>query len=541
MSGWKYAFSLTKEQVAEAEPPGTVRLIEHDLTRTRSGRNQQEDHVQLLPPPTRNARDPLNWPLWRKYCVLLTMALYGFVANFAASIVAPAIPIMMFQMAPPHSPPVSTSKLTKLVAVNVLMMGVSNIFWVPLANTFGRRPVLITSMLLATVFSIWAGVADSFGSLLAARVMQGLGYAPADTIAPDVAAEVFFIHERGRAIAIYTLLLALGPTVGGICGGHIAGKLGYRYIFYISAALLGFVLLCQIFLVPETLFDRQRHLIEEQHPIVSGEGSFSDEKANVQMIERTMPGEKQTLSFGQSLKVGTYHGSFLKHLIDPWRSLAFPGVWVVLLQYGGLLGGLVTISTIGPQLLAQPPYLWGNDVGLIGLGAFVGTILGGASTYFLADFWMKRAAKKISNGLAEPETRLPVMFLALFLAFTGMWTFGFSAANPSPHAWVGMVVGYGMVGFGITQIPSIGFNYIIDSYNAISSDCFVMTTISRSVVSFAWTFFVADWVAADGAAMPFGIFGMIMAVFALLTIPLWLFGKRMRIATAGYLPKHSNH
>ena len=82
---------------------------------------------------------------------------------------------------------------------------------------------------------------------------------------------------------------------------------------------------------------------------------------------------------------------------------------------------------------------------------------------------------------------------------------------------------------------------IIDSYNAISSDCFVMTTISRSVVSFAWTFFVADWVAADGAAMPFGIFGMIMAIFALLTIPLWLFGKRMRIATAGYLPKHSNH
>ncbi|GAB1738697.1 hypothetical protein NU219Hw_g3493t1 [Hortaea werneckii] len=541
MSGWKYAFSLTKEQVAEAEPPGTVRLIEHDLIRTRSGRNQQEDHVQLLPPPTRNARDPLNWPLWRKYCVLLTMALYAFVANFASSVVAPAIPIMMFQMAPPHSPPVSTSKLTKLVAVNVLMMGVSNIFWVPLANTFGRRPVLIASMLMATVFSIWAGVADSFGSLLAARVMQGLGYAPADTIAPDVAAEVFFVHERGRAIAIYTLLLALGPTVGGICGGYIAGNLGYRYIFYITAALLGFVLLCQIFLVPETLFDRQRHLVEEQHPAVTGEGSFSDEKANVEMIERTMPGEKQTLSFGQSLKVGTYHGSFLKHLLDPWRSLAFPGVWVVLLHYGGLLGGLVTISTIGPQLLAQPPYLWGNDVGLIGLGAFVGTILGGASTYFMADFWMKRAAKKISNGLAEPEMRLPVMFLALFLAFTGMWTFGFSAANPSPHAWAGMVVGYGMVGFGITQIPSIGFNYIIDSYNAISSDCFVMTTISRSVVSFAWTFFVADWVAADGAAMPFGIFGMIMAVFALLTIPLWLYGKRMRIATAGYLPKHSNH
>lgn len=68
-----------------------------------------------------------------------------------------------------------------------------------------------------------------------------------------------------------------------------------------------------------------------------------------------------------------------------------------------------------------------------------------------------------------------------------------------------------------------------------------MTTISRSVVGFAWTFFVAEWVQTAGAALPFGIFGMLMAIFALLTIPLWVFGKRMRIATAGYLPKHANH
>jgi hypothetical protein len=46
---------------------------------------------------------------------------------------------------------------------------------------------------------------------------------------------------------------------------------------------------------------------------------------------------------------------------------------------------------------------------------------------------------------------------------------------------------------------------------------------------------VADWVAQKGAAEPFGIFGMLLAIFGLLTIPLWLFGKRMRIATASHL------
>ena len=78
---------------------------------------------------------------------------------------------------------------------------------------------------------------------------------------------------------------------------------------------------------------------------------------------------------------------------------------------------------------------------------------------------------------------------------------------------------------------------LIESYYSISADCFVMTTIIRGAVSFAWTFFVAEWIGKAGPAEPFGISGMLMGVFALLTIPLWLFGKRLRIATAGYLPK----
>ncbi|KAK1034096.1 hypothetical protein LTR33_016633, partial [Friedmanniomyces endolithicus] len=60
MAGWGYAFGLSKQQVAEAEPPGTSRLIEHDLHRTASGRNQQGDHIVLIPPPSQSGLDPLN-------------------------------------------------------------------------------------------------------------------------------------------------------------------------------------------------------------------------------------------------------------------------------------------------------------------------------------------------------------------------------------------------------------------------------------------------------------------------------------------------
>lgn len=68
-----------------------------------------------------------------------------------------------------------------------------------------------------------------------------------------------------------------------------------------------------------------------------------------------------------------------------------------------------------------------------------------------------------------------------------------------------------------------------------------MVTLLRAIISFAWTFFVGDWVVSAGAALPFGIFTMLMGVFSLLFIPVWLFGKRFRIATAQYLPESEQH
>lgn len=59
-----------------------------------------------------------------------------------------------------------------------------------------------------------------------------------------------------------------------------------------------------------------------------------------------------------------------------------------------------------------------------------------------------------------------------------------------------------------------------------------MVVCFRAIISFAWTFFVGTWVEKDGAAIPFGIFAMLMGVFGLVAVPVWLFGKRMRIATS---------
>jgi hypothetical protein len=92
-----------------------------------------------------------------------------------------------------------------------------------------------------------------------------------------------------------------------------------------------------------------------------------------------------------------------------------------------------------------------------------------------------------------------------------------------------------MVAFGLMQAPSVGFNYLIESYTSNAGDCFVAVTSARAVVSFAWTFFVGEWISHDGPAEAFGIFGMLMGVFALATVPMLIWGKRLRIWTAKWL------
>lgn len=125
-----------------------------------------------------------------------------------------------------------------------------------MTNIFGRRLVLIVSMLGLLLTGIWCGVANSFDSLLAARIVQGFFGGPVYTIPSAILGDLFFLHEQGRAIAIYQTFLAIGPNLAGIVGGYIAGSLGYRYLFWIASALIGATLVLTLLIVPETTFDR---------------------------------------------------------------------------------------------------------------------------------------------------------------------------------------------------------------------------------------------------------------------------------------------
>ena len=91
------------------------------------------------------------------------------------------------------------------------MEGATNLFWVPLSNIYGRRIIILISLLLLTVFSFWCASAQSFKSLLAARVFQGIGGATAETLAPEIVGKIFFVHQSGRALVSHWFLSLGAP------------------------------------------------------------------------------------------------------------------------------------------------------------------------------------------------------------------------------------------------------------------------------------------------------------------------------------------
>lgn len=81
----------------------------------------------------------------------------------------------------------------------------------------------------------------------------------------------------------------------------------------------------------------------------------------VSSIERgSSPASFRPYNFGRSLGFSSSRGGLLHQFLAPYPTLRLPGVWLVMFWYSGLIAGIVTMSTVGPTIVASPPYLWGE-------------------------------------------------------------------------------------------------------------------------------------------------------------------------------------
>jgi EmrB/QacA subfamily drug resistance transporter len=102
------------------------------------------------------------------------------------------------------------------------------------AGRFGSKRLWMTSLVLFVLGSILCGAAGSVDTLIAFRVLQGLGGGMIMPVGMAMLAQIAGYQRIGRVMAIVSIPLLLGPIFGPLVGGALVTDVSWRWIFYIN-------------------------------------------------------------------------------------------------------------------------------------------------------------------------------------------------------------------------------------------------------------------------------------------------------------------
>jgi MFS transporter, DHA1 family, multidrug resistance protein len=123
----------------------------------------------------------------------------------------------------------------------------------PLADRFGRRPVLLCGMTLYVLASIACALAPGIEVLLAARFVQAIGACVGPVVARAIVRDLYPPREAGRILGYMSSAMALAPLIGPFIGGWLELAFGWRASFWFLALYGGGLWLALRMRLPETL------------------------------------------------------------------------------------------------------------------------------------------------------------------------------------------------------------------------------------------------------------------------------------------------
>lgn len=122
------------------------------------------------------------------------------------------------------------------ISIYTLVLALSSFAMGPLADSRGRRRVLIGGLLVFVLGSLLCMLSQSYAVFFGGRILQALGISAGSVVAAAVIGDVYPPDERAHAMSHYQLLVYLGPVFGPVAGGLIAGYLDWKWAFGVLIA-----------------------------------------------------------------------------------------------------------------------------------------------------------------------------------------------------------------------------------------------------------------------------------------------------------------
>jgi len=189
---------------------------------------------------------PLKSPSRSEFIALLALLF----ATIALSIDAmlPALPEIATALSP-----AAPNKAQLVITSFVFGMGLGTLFAGPLSDSFGRKATILAGFALYIAAAAAAWAAPSLETLLAARVIMGIGAAAPRTVSIAMVRDLFKGREMAQIMSFAMMIFTLVPAVAPLMGQSVIALAGWQAIFL---AYIGFALLVAAWLhlrQPETL------------------------------------------------------------------------------------------------------------------------------------------------------------------------------------------------------------------------------------------------------------------------------------------------
>jgi DHA1 family bicyclomycin/chloramphenicol resistance-like MFS transporter len=185
----------------------------------------------------------------------LTMAEFvAFVAAIMAvnalgvDLMLPALPEIGLELGAP-----SANARQWVVTAYVLGFGIGQLLYGPLADRYGRKPVLVIALAGFVAASILAASASTFALLIAARFLQGLMSASSRVLSVAIVRDSYSGRRMARISSLAQMVFFLVPILAPSIGQALLAFGPWRFIFYVLAGFAGAIMLWSLLRLPETL------------------------------------------------------------------------------------------------------------------------------------------------------------------------------------------------------------------------------------------------------------------------------------------------
>ncbi|KAL8998443.1 MAG: hypothetical protein Q9169_002480 [Polycauliona sp. 2 TL-2023] len=463
-----------------------------------STKTASDGQTVLIPQPSDDPNDPLNWNQARKHVVLAVIIACTFLPDYGSATGA----ITLIPQGAEYG--ITPDKVNHSQSGNQFMVGAGGVAAVMFSAYFGRLPVLFWFMVIATATAAGQAGSHGFNGFFVPRVLNGFFAGAAQGSGLMIIKDMFFLHEHARKINIWQAFVILSPYLGPLLASFMITQLSWRWPFWIYTIESGLCLLAVIVWGEETYYDRRLPL--EKQP------AHESHLLRLIGIEQWRSRHVRK-SFGAAM-LGTF------------RTISRPVVLLANIYYMFTFAWVVGINATLALFLTASYGFGPKQIGFFFFAPIIATILAEGIGHFLHDS-LARLYIRRHRGRLDPEARLTVIYMALPFLLTGLVVLGFALERK----WHYMVtaVGWGMYVFG-TMVVSVGVSaYLLDSYPHESGEVGAWINFSRTAGGFVVAYLQVRWVDKVGAEACFGTQAAVCAAVVPIVVVLQVFGKRMRM------------